>query len=273
MALGENAVDAGSFTAVRLISGVLMLMLLCQVTANDACRDNPAEDAAKGSWRAAFLLFIYAVCFSFAYNTLDTGTGALILFTAVQMTILFSSYISGQKIEALEWAGVAMAFAGFIYLVAPALSTPSLVGLVLMSVSGVAWGLYTLAGKGSGNPLGDTRFNFMRTLPLVVLLVAVTYTSAEWSLQGVVLAVLAGSITSGVGYAIWYMALAEISPLQAAVVQLLVPALAALGGTVFADDVITMRLIIASIIILLGILVVILGKPYRDKIFPRVTDQ
>lgn len=272
LALGADLIDAGSFTAIRLISGAAVLVAISQLMAKTSTATGTSEvssteavtETASGSWRAAVLLFVYAITFSFAYNTLDTGTGALILFAAVQITILLSSYFTGTKLQPVEWVGVMTAFAGFVYLVLPSVSTPSLTGFVLMSVSGIAWGFYTLAGKGSANPLADTQHNFTRTLPLVLVLIVIIAESAALSLRGVIFAVVAGAITSGVGYAIWYRALADISSVQAAVVQLLVPGLAALGGVVFADDVITARLVIASVLIIFGILIVILGKQYMS---------
>ena len=259
LALGENAIDAASFTSIRLFSGVIVLLLLLKAL------QPRSTNVSTGSWKAAFMLFIYAIAFSFAYVSLDTGTGALILFASVQITMILIGLITGNRLYLFEWLGVIIAFSGFVYLVIPGVSAPSLTGFILMAAAGVAWGFYTLAGRGSKNPLSDTTYNFMRTLPLVVVLVAVTILNATFSWQGIVLAILSGGITSGIGYAIWYMALGGLSATQAAVLQLLVPVIAALGGVVFADEVLSMRLLLSSTMILGGILMVILGKYYYDQ--------
>lgn len=256
LALGEGVIDAGSFTAIRLLSGILVLVLIYSL------KSSKSGSASKGSWQASLMLFLYAISFSYAYITLDTCTGALILFACVQITILLLNFLSGNKLYFIEWCGVAVAFVGFIYLLLPHLSTPSLMGFILMSVSGVAWGLYTLAGKGSVNPLGDTAYNFLRTLPLAILLLAFTIDMTSLSPQGIMLASMSGAITSGLGYTLWYMALREISSVQAAVVQLLVPVIAAFGGVLFVGEIITMRLALSSAIILLSILTVVLGRQY-----------
>lgn len=259
LALGENAIDAASFTSIRLFSGVIVLLLLLKAL------QPRSTNVSTGSWKAAFMLFIYAIAFSFAYVSLDTGTGALILFASVQITMILIGLITGNRLYLFEWLGVIIAFSGFVYLVIPGVSAPSLTGFILMAAAGVAWGFYTLAGRGSKNPLSDTTYNFMRTLPLVVVLVAVTILNATFSWQGIVLAILSGGITSGIGYAIWYMALGGLSATQAAVLQLLVPVIAALGGVVFADEVLSTRLLLSSTMILGGILMVILGKYYYDQ--------
>jgi drug/metabolite transporter (DMT)-like permease len=160
----------------------------------------------------------------------------------------------------LEWGGVFSACAGFVYLVWPDLSSPSLSGFMLMAISGVAWGLYTLAGGGSNNPIGDTRLNFIYTLPLIAALLAVTYQSASLSGTGLILAILSGAIASGLGYTVWYLALKGLSITQAAVVQLTVPAIAALGGVFFAGEVLSLRLMLSSLLMMGGILAVIVAK-------------
>ena len=168
----------------------------------------------------------------------------------------------GHKLHWAEWLGVVVSFCGFVYLVLPDLTSPSLLGFVLMALAGTAWGFYTLAGKKSANPLSDTAYNFIRTLPLVILMMALTIQDVKLSSEGIILAIVSGGITSGIGYSLWYLALGGISAIQAAVVQLLVPVLAGLGGILFADEVLTVRLITSSVIILGGILMVILGKSY-----------
>lgn len=254
LALGTDAIDAASFTSIRLLSGAITLVIILSIVGN-----NQAV-ASKGSWIASFTLFVYAVSFSYAYLSVDTGTGALILFGAVQITMILLSLFSGTRLSIIEWAGVITAFSGFIYLILPSITTPSLSGFVLMTVAGIAWGLYTLKGRGSKNPLMDTTYNFLRTLPFVVLLALFTMQNTNYSTDGIILALLSGGITSGLGYTIWYIALGGLSSTQAAVIQLSVPVLAALGGVLFVSESITSRLIISAVIVLGGILMVILAK-------------
>jgi drug/metabolite transporter (DMT)-like permease len=208
------------------------------------------------------MLFLYAITFSFAYISLDTGTGALILFGSVQITMILLSLVSGNRLHITEWAGVTIAFMGFVYLFLPALTTPSAIGFLLMTAAGIAWGVYTLKGRDSRNPLMDTAYNFLRTIPLVIILAIVTMKKGQYSSEGILLAVLSGGITSGIGYTIWYIALGELSATQAAVVQLLVPVIAALGGVLFVSEAITLRLTVSAIMILGGILMVALGRNY-----------
>jgi drug/metabolite transporter (DMT)-like permease len=252
--LGDNAIDAASFTSIRLLSGIVVLAVILKIA-------QPGGDvASKGSWKASFMLFLYAITFSYAYISLETGTGALILFASVQITMILIGILSGNKLHYIEWSGVVIAFFGFVYLVLPGLAAPSLIGFILMSVAGVAWGFYTLAGKGSESPLSDTAYNFIRTLPLTIVLIAATIQNTTLSWEGVFLAILSGGITSGIGYTIWYIALGGLSAIQAAVVQLLVPVIAAIGGVVFANEALSARLVLSSTMILGGILTVIIGK-------------
>jgi len=259
LALGEDTIDAASFTTIRLLSGIIVLAIILKMT--NASR----AITSKGSWKASFMLFLYAVTFSFAYISLDTGTGALILFGAVQITMILVGLLAGNKLHYFEWLGVIAAFSGFVYLVMPSLTTPSLIGFILMSVAGVAWGFYTLAGKGSESPLSDTAYNFLRTLPLVIILIVVTNQNASLSQRGILLAVLSGGIASGLGYTIWYIALGGLSSIQAAAVQLLVPVIAAIGGVLFTNEMFSLRLATSSVMILGGITAVILGKHYSEQ--------
>ena len=206
------------------------------------------------------MLFLYAITFSYAYITLDTGTGALILFGAVQISMILISVFSGNRLHLSEWVGMALAFGGFVYLVLPGVSTPSPLGFSLMMVSGIAWGVYTLRGRGSESPLVDTAHNFLRTIPLVVILALVALYKAQYSAEGILYAALSGSLASGVGYSIWYAALRGLSATQAAVIQLLVPVIAAVGGILFVSEVITSRLAISALMILGGILFVVIGR-------------
>lgn len=256
LALGDGAIDAASFTVIRLLSGTVVLLLILSINRNKA------HSRTKGSWFASLMLFLYAITFSFAYITLDTGTGALILFGSVQITMILLSLFSGKRLHLSEWLGVSIAFMGFVYLIYPELTTPSLTGFMLMAVAGIAWGIYTLKGRGSDNALMDTAFNFLRTLPFIAILTIITVKDAHFSTVGISLAVLSGGIASGIGYTIWYVALGGLSAIQAAVVQLSVPVIAALGGVVFVSEVITFRLTVSATIILGGILIVVLGKYY-----------
>lgn len=267
LALGEQAIDAAGFTSLRLLSGIITLLVILAVSR----RHKTATGKVRGSWSASLMLLLYAVTFSYAYLTLDTGTGALILFGAVQITMILISVIQGQRLHGSEWLGVLIAFSGFVWLVLPTLTTPSLSGFLLMSLSGIAWGIYTLKGRGSENPLEDTAFNFLRTLPAALILLALMFwqsdlfnpaTGSDISTAGILLALLSGSLASGIGYTLWYIALNGLSGTQAAVVQLSVPIIAAAGGVVFAGESIDIRLITSALLVLGGILLVILGKRY-----------
>ena len=254
LALDEAAIDASSFTIVRLLSGVAVLLIIVGIN------QTAASLSTKGSWPASLMLFVYAISFSYAYITLDTGTGALILFGSVQITMILLSVISGVRLHLSEWAGVVAAFAGFVYLILPGVTAPSAIGFLLMTIAGIAWGIYTLMGRGSKNPLMDTAYNFIRTTPLVIILLLASIKTAHYSLEGVLFAALSGGIASGIGYTIWYIALGGLSATQAAVVQLLVPVIAALGGVIFVSELVTVRLLVAAAMILGGILLVVLGR-------------
>lgn len=254
LALSREAIDPASFTGIRLISGALVLILLVWVTN----RKNNAT--VKGSWWSGAILFLYAITFSFAYISLDTGTGALILFAAVQITMITYALVSGKKMNFIEWLGVLMAFAGFIYLVLPGVTAPSLNGLLLMTLSGIGWGIYTLRGKGSTNALQVNAYNFLRTLPLAGIMLLFSFKEIQATQEGIVLAILSGAVTSGIGYTIWYMALRGLNAVQASVVQLLVPVIAAAGGVIFLSEIINLRLILAAILILGGIGLVVVAK-------------
>ena len=252
LALGEEAIDWSGFTVLRLLSGVIVLMLILQIMTRKK------KSTSSGSWPAALMLFIYAGTFSFAYITLDTGTGALVLFGAVQLTMIIGALVNGERLRIIAWSGVMIAFAGFIYLVLPGVTTPSVVGFLFMTIAGIAWGFYTLMGKGSANPLADTAFNFTRTIPFVIILAIFAIPYLELSVRGIILAVISGAIASGIGYTIWYTALRGLSSTQAAVVQLLVPVIAAIGGIVFISESMTFHLIISSFMILGGVTLVLI---------------
>lgn len=265
LALGDGAIDAASFTVIRFLSGSLVLVIILLLNRLIKQRQLYIEQeisTGRGSWLAGFMLFLYGVTFSYAYISLDTGMGALILFGAVQLTMILISLLSGNRLHYLEWMGVVIAFSGFVYLVLPTLSTPSMVGFILMTLSGVAWGLYTVKGRGCKDPILDTTYNFIRTLPFIAILLLLTIQSVSLTQAGIIFAVLSGAIASGVGYALWYFALRGLSVMQAAALQLLVPIIAAIGGVIFASEVITMRLAISSFAVLGGILLVLFGRQY-----------
>ncbi len=254
MALGDGQIDAAGFTAIRLLSGALVLWLILQFSGRQA------HSRGKGSWRASLLLFAYAVMFSFAYLSLDTATGALILFGAVQLTMLTLAIFAGERLQPLEWLGLAAAFAGFVYLMLPSATTPSLSGFLMMAAAGIAWGVYTLIGRGSTQPLAETAGNFLRTLLPTAILALLFLQPSQLTTTGTLLAVLSGAVASGIGYSIWYAALPGLSSSVAAASQLLVPVIAALGGVLLVDEALTLRFGVAAALILGGIALVIAAK-------------
>ena len=250
----DNTIDASSFTTVRLLAAVVTLFMLIQLG-----RQKDSINS-QGSWLSGLILFIYAITVSYAYITLDTGVGALILFGAVQLTIVFLSILSGHKLHISEWAGVLIAFCGFVYLMLPDAKAPSWEGFVLMTISGTAWGIYTFLGRTSRYPLEDTAYNFFKTIPYIIILIIVTHEDIQYTSEGIIWAVLSGAVTSAIGYTIWYMTLQRLHQVQAAVFQLLVPIIASLGGFLFVSEPITFHLAVSSFIILGGILLVVLGR-------------
>jgi drug/metabolite transporter (DMT)-like permease len=254
LALGAEAIDAVSFTTIRLISGAVTLL-----TISIAVHYKQA-DLKRGNWLSAFFLFAYAICFSFAYLNLTTATGALILFGSVQLTMICAALMKGERPQLLEWLGLFLAFGGLFYLVFPGLSAPPPVYSMLMMSAGIAWGFYTLRGRGSENPLADTTGNFIRTVPMILLLAIPFFSNIQLSNKGIILAILSGAIASGIGYSVWYAVLKHHTATRAATLQLAVPALAALGGVIFLAENLSLRLILASSLILGGIGLAILGK-------------
>ena len=256
LALGAETIDAASFTLIRLISGAVTLVAISLFF------DRKESNEKRGNWFSAFFLFAYAVCFSFAYVNLTTGTGALVLFGSVQATMIFVALIKGERPKIVEWLGLIFALGGLIYLVFPGLSSPPFFSSALMAIAGIAWGFYTLRGKGSTNPLADTTGNFVRAVPMVILLSLPFIYQIHLSPRGILLAVLSGAIASGIGYSVWYAALKFHTATRAAILQLSVPALAATGGVIFLAETVSLRLILATILILGGISLAILGRKY-----------
>jgi drug/metabolite transporter (DMT)-like permease len=251
-AFHAGRIDAASFTTVRLVAGALVLWLIVRV------RQGNRQPA--GSWASALVLFAYAATFSFAYVSLTAATGALLLFGAVQATMIGVGLFSGERLRGWQVVGLACALVGLVGLLLPGLSAPPLRGSVLMLAAGVAWGSYSLRGKGSGDPLRVTAGNFIRAVVFALVLSAATWRWATLDSAGVGFAVASGAITSGLGYAIWYTALPGLKTTHAATVQLSVPVLAALGGIALLGETATLRFLLAAIAILGGIALVIVDN-------------
>ncbi len=257
VALRAGEIDAGSFAAVRIAAGAAVLALVTSFG-----RDGIGAVRRHGSLPAAFALFAYAITFSYAYMSLNAGTGALVLFAAVQITMLGIGIAGGERPRVPEWIGLAVAFGGLVYLVLPGLAAPSMTGVSLMAVSGVAWGIYSLAARGVRSPVAATAGNFTRAIPLAAgALVVICGTGrAHASLPGVGWAATSGAVASGLGYAIWYTALKDLRTSVAAIVQLSVPVLAAAAGVIVLGEPLTGRLILASGAILGGVALALSGK-------------
>jgi len=251
-ALKETSIDAASFTSIRIFSGALALWIILKM--------RRSTSSLAGDWISGFALFAYAAAFSFAYNTLSAGTGALLLFGAVQATMISWGYCKGERLRAIQIAGLLVAVIGLIVLVFPGLSAPPLMGSVLMLSAGLAWGVYSLRGKTAGDPIAATSGNFLRAVPFAALVSVIMLPKMHLDSLGVIYAVISGAITSGLGYVIWYAALAGLKAASAATVQLSVPVLAATGGILLLGEPITLRYVIASIAVLGGIFLVVIEK-------------
>ncbi|MFD1383242.1 DMT family transporter [Rhodanobacter aciditrophus] len=262
LALGAQVIDAASFTTVRILSGAMMLAILLLLKAKFRPSTSNIKGMArgKGSWSGALALFVYALGFSYAYVSLETGIGALILFGMVQFTIIAVEVSRGKRFRLPEWLGATVAFVGFVYLVLPTLSTPSFIGAVQMAIAGMAWGVYTLVGKGSTKPLEDTAYNFVRAVPMALIWFAFALPEWRLSASGIWLAVLSGTLASGIGYALWYGALKFIMPFQASVLQLSVPVIAAVGGIIWAGETLEQRLVVSALMILGGVFLVLMSN-------------
>jgi drug/metabolite transporter (DMT)-like permease len=248
-ALRDSPLDPGSFTAIRLFSGALVLLLLVRLR-----RQGPL----RGDWRSALALFVYAAGFSFAYVELDAGSGALILFGAVQISMLGYGWLRGERLRPLQVGGLLCALGGLLFLLLPGASAPPPQATGLMLLAGVAWACYSLLGRGNADPLAATAGNFLRSLPL--LLAVPAFGELRWDTQGALYAVLSGALASGIGYAIWYAALPHLRTMQAASVQLSVPIIAAVLGALLLGEALSLRLLIAAAAVLGGIALVLLVK-------------
>ncbi len=251
-ALKQTSIDAATFTSVRVFSGAAALWLIMKM------RRTGWKDA--GNWLSAAALFVYAAAFSFAYNTLSAGMGALLLFGAVQATMILWGLCKGEKLQAIQIVGLVVAVSGLVVLVFPGLSAPPFSGSILMLGAGVAWGIYSLWGKSASDAIAATAGNFLRAVPFTVAVSIIMLPWARLDRTGVGLAVISGAITSGLGYVIWYSALPGLKAAGAATVQLSVPILAATGGILLLGEPITFRYLIASITVLGGIALVVIEK-------------
>ena len=252
VALRDTTIDAVTFTSVRLIAGALTLWLIVGLRSG--------KPGVAGSWHSALALFAYAITFSWAYQSLSAAAGALLLFGAVQATMIAYGLWAGERLRGRQWIGLLLALGGLVGLMLPGLSAPPLTGALLMMTAGMAWGVYSLRGKGGGDPAGATAGNFLRTLPMTLALSLALLGDARWDLAGVWYAVGSGAVASGIGYAIWFAALPGLKATSAATVQLSVPVIAAVGAILFLGESLTLRLVLASITILGGIALVILGQ-------------
>ena len=250
LALGHRLIDAATFTTVRVISGAATLSLIVLL------RRRP-HDYSAVNWRSAAMLFTYMTFFSFAYLSLSAGTGALVLFGAVQLTMFIVALREGEHFSLLSWTGLMAAILGLIYLVSPGLTAPDPIGAVLMAVAGIAWGFYSMLGRGTADPLEATARNFVYSVPFVLIVSLLFLHDLSSSSKGLALAVASGAIASGCGYVIWYAALAGLTGTRAATVQLTVPVIAAFGGVVLLSEQITLRLLIASVATLGGVAIVV----------------
>jgi drug/metabolite transporter (DMT)-like permease len=256
MALRSTAIDAGSFTSIRIVSGAVVLWLILLVRGN--------ASSLTGNWPSALALFVYAAGFSYAYVKLPAAVGALILFGAVQTTMIGYGLWTGERMRRVQAAGLCAAFAGLVALLLPGLAAPPLVSSALMLTAGVAWGIYSLRGRGAGNPTVATAGNFLRAVPFTALLWITMAADVSPDRRGVWYAVLSGGLASGVGYAIWYAALPGLKATHAATVQLSVPVIAAVGGIIFLGEKITVQLLLSSAGILGGIALVIMSKQQSE---------
>ena len=250
MALGPGSIDAASFMTLRLVSGAVMLLVIMAFF-----RRTPMAtlQSTQGKWAGALMLFLYAVTFSFSYLQLAAGTGALILFGSVQVTMILAALKQEEKPQPLEWGGLFLALLGLIYLVSPGLAAPPIVGSGLMVMAGIAWGFYSLLGRRAKEPVAYTTANFVRAVPFAIGVSLMSLSKMHLTLTGVTLALLSGALASGVGYAIWYAALKGLTATRAATVQLAVPVIASVGGIIFLQEALTVRLALASLMILGGI--------------------
>jgi len=254
VALGAGEIDAGSFTAIRIGAGAGALLLIC------ALRGTLRQVIAKPDPVAVLALFGYAAAFSYSYRDLTAGTGALLLFGAVQATMIGTGLVRGERPAMAEWAGLLIALGGLGWLVAPGVSAPSPVGAALMIAAGIAWGIYSLRGRRSAAPIASTAANFVWSVPFALFLVLAVKDDVKASGAGIGWAVMSGALASGAGYALWYSVLPRITATRAATVQLTVPVIAAVGGVAFLGESLSVRLVSSSILVLGGVALAVFGR-------------
>jgi len=246
LALSQTDVGPWTFSLIRFVSGAAILLVMTK----------PKASWRAGSWWGAAALCGYGVFFSFAYLKLATGTGALLLFVSVQLTMLLTAFRRGEHLSPLQWGGLIMALGGLIYLLAPGIEAPSPIGAALMIASGIGWGIYSLLGKTNGDPLAQTTGNFARAaigLLIATPLVLGLFPEGPLDYHGIGLAVLSGTVTSGLGYALWYSVLKDLSVTTASISQLTVPVIAAIGGVLFVFEPITLPFALSCAVVLIGV--------------------
>ena len=253
LALGAGAIDGASFTTVRILSGAVLLAVLGRLQ-----RGRVAHDG--GTWLEAFLLFLYAITFSFAYRSLSAGTGALILFSSVQITMIVAGLREGERPALPEWVGLFLALGGLVGLVLPGLTAPSAPGAALMGSAGMAWGLYSLRGRGALDPVAATRGNFTRAVVPVLGVSLICSSQMHGSARGMALAILSGAGASGLGYVAWYAALRGLTATRAAIVQLSVPLLVAMTGVLFLSESLSLRFLGSATALMGGVAMAVLGR-------------
>ncbi|GGC91212.1 DMT family transporter [Halopseudomonas salina] len=257
LALADTRIDAASFTVLRIVSGAIVLWLLLSLRK----RARPAS----GNWAGALALTVYAAAFSFAYIRLDTGTGALLLFGAVQLSMLAFGLFRGERLSPAATAGLVLATIGVLALLLPGSSAPPLGSALIMLVSGLAWGAYSLLGRGSVDPLATTADNFLRSVPLVLLAALPFLDRINWDTEGALYAILSGALTSALGYAIWYSALRGLGAMQAASLQLSVPILAAVAGVLLLGEPLSLRMLVAAVAVIGGLAIVLKARMSRAR--------
>lgn len=281
LALEKGAIDPSSFTAVRLLSGAVTLILIVVFLRLSSAREHNKVNVEGSSssnsgnthsisfknsdWISGLSLFVYAAGFSFAYITLPAGTGALILFAAVQITMLGMALVTGTRFSALQWLGFILAIVGLVYLFLPGISAPPIIGSLIMMIAGIAWGVYSIKGKKVHLPTLATTENFVRSLPFCIVLMLLSMNMLELSTYGIALAIASGAITSGIGYAIWYAVLPNLKSASAATLQLTVPVIATIGGIIWLEEQLSLRLILSSCAILGGVAMVVLSSLENKK--------
>jgi drug/metabolite transporter (DMT)-like permease len=253
MALAPGSIDPASFTSLRMLSGAVTLWLLARLIGGRSA-------AGGGSWESAGYLFMYAITFSFAYLSLSAGTGALLLFGSVQITMIVWALKAGERPRPGRWIGMVVAITGFVYLVLPGVTAPSPFGAALMTTAGVAWGFYSLRRAPGSDPLAETTGNFIRAVPMAAATSLVFVAQAEADGHGMLLAIVSGAVASGLGYVVWFAALRGLTASSAAIVQISVAPIAALGGVLFLGETIGARLAVASVLILGGIALALVSR-------------